>query len=111
MDETDTQTLALAPSDKLQNIELLRELLNLLHDLQSGKNLVKDFDNHAGSIRLKLSTIKSQLLQIENINQSLEQRELEIKNLEENNRRKVEFLKGLKNFTRYDEIKDEVMAE
>ncbi|CAH2354026.1 putative mediator of RNA polymerase II transcription subunit 9 [[Candida] railenensis] len=111
MDEADTQSPISFQSDKLQNIELLRELLNLLHDLQSGKNSVKDFDNHAGSIRLKLSTIKLQLSQIENINQSLEQRELEIKKLEENNKRKVEFLKGLKNFTRYDEIKDEVMAE
>lgn len=100
----------LLQSEKLQNVELLRELLNLLHDLQTGKNLVKDFDNHAGSIRLKLSTIKSQLLQIENINQTLEERELEIKKLEDSNRKRVDFLKCLKSFTKYEENRDEVMG-
>lgn len=91
-----TSSTSPSPLDKIQSVELLPELLNLLHDLQAGKILVKDFDNHAGSIRLKLSTMKQQLQQIENIQQSVEEREFEITKLEENNKQKVEFLRALK---------------
>ncbi|CAK7892971.1 hypothetical protein CAAN1_08S03510 [[Candida] anglica] len=78
--------------EKLQRTELLPDLFALLHDLKSGVISARDFDNHAGSIRLKVTQMKQQLQQIEGINRSLEDREAEIRRLEENNRRKREFL-------------------
>lgn len=71
-------------------------MLSVLRDVQTGKIAVKDFDNHTGSIKLKLATIRHELLQIDNIHQTLAQRQQEICTLEEAIRQKREFLAGVR---------------
>lgn len=77
---------------KLQTTELLPELYNLLNDLQNGHILAKDFDNNAGSIRLKINKIRQNLQEIIGINESVKFREARIQNLKHSNERKSHFL-------------------
>ncbi|CUM47164.1 uncharacterized protein AC631_02628 [Debaryomyces fabryi] len=84
------------PLQKLQTTELLPDLYNLLNDLQNGHILAKDFDNNAGSIRLKLSKMKENLQNIPGINESVKARETKIQNLKLSNEKKLHFLNRFK---------------
>lgn len=84
------------PLQNLQSTELLPELFHLLNDLQNGEILAKDFDNNAGSIRLKLTKMRQDLQEVPGINESIEYRESRIQNLKNNNMKKVRFLKNFK---------------
>ena len=84
------------PLQKLQTTELLPDLYNLLNDLQSGQILAKDFDNNAGSIRLKLTKMKQNLQDIPGISESVKFRETRIQNLKLSNEKKAHFLNNFK---------------
>ena len=84
------------PLQKLQSTELLPDLYNLLNDLQNGHILAKDFDNNAGSIRLKLSKMKQNLQDIPGISESVKFRETRIQNLKLSNEKKAHFLNKFK---------------
>lgn len=80
------------PLKKLHQQELLPELFTVLHQLQCGKILAKDFDNHMGGLRLKLDNIKQYLREIPGITESIEDREETIESLEKKNKVKLELL-------------------
>lgn len=84
------------PLQNLQTTELLPDLYNLLNDLQTGHILAKDFDNNAGSIRLKLSKMKQSLQEIPGISESVKFRETRIQNLKLSNEKKAHFLNNFK---------------
>ncbi|KAK6201222.1 RNA polymerase II transcription mediator complex subunit 9-domain-containing protein [Scheffersomyces amazonensis] len=84
------------PIVKLQEIEILPDLFTLLHDLQIGSISAKDFDNNAGSIRLKLSNVRQYLSEIEGINETLKVREAKIDSLKVKNAKKYQFLSKFK---------------
>lgn len=84
------------PLTKLEKIELLPELYNLIHSLQNGEILAKDFDNNAGNIRLKLSVIRQTLQDIEGIEELVSEREAKIASLKSLNTRKRDFLNNFK---------------
>ena len=75
---------------------MLPTLYNLLHDLQTGHIKAKDFDNNAGSLRLKLSLIRQYLSQIEGISETVKLREVKIDNLKTKNYQKWELLQRIK---------------
>lgn len=77
---------------KLRDVEVLPQLFSLLHDLDTGVISVRDFDNNAGSVRLKLNTLKQYLQEVEGINESIEVRKTKIDALKENNLKKEELL-------------------
>jgi hypothetical protein len=78
--------------DKLKEFELLPTLYNLLHDVQSGAIKAKDFDNNAGSLRLKLVLVRKYLQQIEGINESVLSRQETINVIKEKNDHKYQLL-------------------
>lgn len=78
--------------EKLRQIEIIPELFAILHDLQVGKLLAKDFDNKLGSIRLKLSNMKQYLRDIPGITETIEARHDKIKLLQENNEKKFQLI-------------------
>ena len=82
--------------EKLKEFEVLPTLYNLLHDLQTGHIKAKDFDNNAGSLRLKLSLIREYLSQIEGISETVKLREVKIDNLKTKNYQKWELLQRIK---------------
>lgn len=82
--------------EKLKEFEILPTLYNLLHDLQTGHIKAKDFDNNAGSLRLKLSLIRQYLSQIEGISETVKLREVKIDNLKTKNYQKWELLQRIK---------------
>ncbi|MCH0629696.1 hypothetical protein JNB11_06950 [Kocuria palustris] len=82
--------------EKLKEFEVLPTLYNLLHDLQTGHIKAKDFDNNAGSLRLKLSLIRQYLSQIEGISETVKLREVKIDNLKTKNYQKWELLQRIK---------------
>ncbi|KAK6461621.1 RNA polymerase II transcription mediator complex subunit 9-domain-containing protein [Scheffersomyces coipomensis] len=84
------------PIVKLQEIEILPDLFTLIHNLKIGNISAKDFDNNAGSIRLKLSNIKQYLSEIDGINETLKARSIKIDNLKFNNGKKYQFLNKFK---------------
>lgn len=84
------------PLQKLQSTELLPELYNLLIDLQNGQILAKDFDNNAGSIRLKIAKIRQSLQEISGISESVKFREAKIQSLKNGNEKKIHFLNKVK---------------
>lgn len=77
---------------KLARIELLPELYSVIHRLQSGEIQPKDFDNHLGNVRLKLTSIRQLLLGIEGIEESVEEREEKIEKLRQGNAKRRLFL-------------------
>ncbi|ODV80741.1 uncharacterized protein CANTADRAFT_29870, partial [Suhomyces tanzawaensis NRRL Y-17324] len=77
---------------KLHNLEVLPDLFNLLHDLDSGVLLARDIDKHSGSIRLKFATLKQYLQEVEGINETIGERKARIEGLSRSNQRKCEFL-------------------
>lgn len=80
------------PLQKLQQQELIPELFAILHDLQIGKLLAKDFDNKLGSIRLGLGNMKQYLREIPGITETVEAREQKIEQLKVNNYKKEELI-------------------
>ncbi|CAN3375691.1 hypothetical protein DIURU_001251 [Diutina rugosa] len=82
--------------EKLKEFEVLPTLYSLLHDLQTGHIKAKDFDNNAGSLRLKLSLIRQYLSQIEGISETVKSREVKIDNLKTKNYQKWELLQRIK---------------
>lgn len=84
------------PLAKLAQIELVPEVYGLLQGLQQGLLQAKDFDNHAGNVRLKLALVRQLLEQIEGISESVDARETRIEALEKNNARKREVLADLR---------------
>lgn len=82
--------------NKLHSLEILPDIFNLLHDLETGAILAKDFDNNAGSIRLKLATLKQYLQEVEGINESIETRTNKIETLRNGNSKKYQFLTRFK---------------
>lgn len=82
--------------EKLKDFEVLPTLYNLLHDLQTGHIKAKDFDNNAGSLRLKLSLIRQYLSQIEGIGETVKLREVKIDNLKSKNYEKWQLLQRIK---------------
>ncbi|CAN3355643.1 hypothetical protein DICA3_B13740 [Diutina catenulata] len=82
--------------EKLKDFELLPTLYNLLQDLESGHIKAKDFDNSAGSLRLKLGIIRQYLSQIEGIGETVKLRESRISSLHLKNREKGQILANLK---------------
>ncbi|KAK6454270.1 RNA polymerase II transcription mediator complex subunit 9-domain-containing protein [Scheffersomyces xylosifermentans] len=80
------------PIQKMRVMEILPDLFNLLHDLQNGVISAKDFDNNAGSLRLKLATLRQYLQEVEGINESIKSREAKIESLRHNNAKRYEFL-------------------
>lgn len=90
------------PLEKLRSVQLLPELFNLLHDLRNGTLLAKDFGSNAGSLRLKLTTFKQCLQEIEGINESIEQRQQHILTLTKSRLKKEEFLASFKHKIKQD---------
>lgn len=78
--------------EKLKQFELLPTLYNLLLDVQTGVIKSKDFDNNAGSLRLKLITAKKTLRDINGINESVESRREKIDQIKEKNKNKSDLL-------------------
>lgn len=81
---------------KLREVEILPQLFGLLQSLESGNILPRDFGNNAGSIRLKLNTLKQYLQEVEGINETIEERIDRIEYLRARNRKKSEFLRMVK---------------
>lgn len=82
--------------EKLRGLEILPDLFNLLIELQSGAILAKDFENNAGSIRLKLSKLKQYLKEVDGINETLQARNNKILQLEGSINKKNDLLKSFK---------------
>lgn len=81
---------------KIEQQEIMVELFSILHDLKSFKILAKDFDNKLGVIRSKLNNVKYHLHRIENITESIDEREAKIENTLCNNNKKIDFLNDFK---------------
>lgn len=96
------------PIDKMREMEILPDLFNLLHDLQNGTILAKDFDNNAGSLRLKLTTLRQYLQEVEGINELIKSREAKIESLRVNNAKRYEFLSRFKEQVQKREREDAV---
>lgn len=79
--------------EKLRRIELLPDIFALIQSLELGELQPKDFDNTAGTIRLKLNTVRQYLQEVEGICESTEERKKKIENLEACNEKKRVFLK------------------
>lgn len=77
---------------KLHNQDIIPELFAILHDLQVGKLLAKDFDNKLGSIRLRLSNMKQTLRDIPGITETIEARQEKIRLLKVSNQKKAELV-------------------
>lgn len=80
------------PLQKLHQQDIMPELFTVLHDLQVGKLLAKDFDNKLGSIRLRLGNMKQVLRDIPGITETIEDREEKIQSLQVNNQKKLELV-------------------
>lgn len=82
--------------NKLAQIELLPELFALLQRVENGEIKGQDFDNHAGSIRLKLNTIRLYLQEVDGICETVEERTQKIETLKDCNDRRTAFLGDFK---------------
>lgn len=80
------------PLKKLADIELLPDLFALLQGLEKGDMQPKDFNNNAGTIRLKVNNVRQYLQDVEGVCETVSEREKKIKTIEESNEKKVEFL-------------------
>lgn len=89
---TDSDPEEVDPLKKLADIELLPDLFALLQSLEKGDMQPKDFDNNAGTIRLKVNNVRQYLQEVEGISETVSEREKKIKTIEESNEKKVEFL-------------------
>ncbi|EGW30076.1 uncharacterized protein SPAPADRAFT_63695, partial [Spathaspora passalidarum NRRL Y-27907] len=76
------------PIDKMRSMEILPDLFNLIHDVIQGKIQPKDFHNNAGSLRLKLNTLKQYMQEVEGIGETLQSTQAKIESLRENNEKK-----------------------
>ncbi|KAF3988090.1 hypothetical protein FT663_02661 [Candidozyma haemuli var. vulneris] len=92
--------------DKVEVIELLPNLFTLLQQLEKGELQPKDFDNHAGTIRMKLNNMRSLLSEISGICEPVEDRLQKIKAVRESNSRKKEFINAFRERVRGD-LKDD----
>lgn len=93
--------------DKVEVIELLPNLFTLLQQLEKGELQPKDFDNHAGTIRMKLNNMRLLLLEISGICEPVEDRLQKIKAVRESNLRKKEFINAFRERVRGD-LKDDL---
>lgn len=84
------------PLNKLREQEIIPELFGLLHEVESGKLLAKDFINNSGNIRLKINYLKKYLKEIEGITQTTDFRKERIELLEANNKKKLQLLNDFK---------------
>lgn len=84
------------PIEKLKQLDILPTLYNLLHDLDTGQIKAKDFDNNAGSLRLKLGLFRQYLSQIEGIGDTVKLREAKIEQLRAKNRDKWQLLERIR---------------
>lgn len=80
------------PIQKLADIELLPDLFVLIQSLEKGDIQPKDFNNNAGTIRLKTNNIRQYLQEVDGICESVNERQERIKTIRESNEKKVEFL-------------------
>lgn len=78
--------------EKLRKIELLPDVFALMQSLQQGELQAKDFDNNAGAVRLKASTVRLYLQEVDGICESTEEREKRIAALALSNDKKRRFL-------------------
>lgn len=81
---------------RLRDLEILPELFSLLHDLQNGAIVAKDFDNNAGSLRLKLAALKQLLQEVDGISDSGDAQRASIEALAVRNDRKRQFLQSFR---------------
>lgn len=81
------------PLQKLQEVELLPDLFTFMQSLERGEIQAKDFDNNAGAIRLKVSSMRNYLQSVEGICETVEEREKQIVAIRNGNNEKVAFLR------------------
>lgn len=90
----DSQESELLALQKAEMIELLPNLFTLLQQLEKGELQPKDFDNHAGTIRIKLNEMRHLLLEIDGICEPVSDRLEKIDAIRESNLRKKEFIQA-----------------
>lgn len=88
----DSATADADPLQKLADIELLPDLFALIQSLEKGDIQPKDFNNNAGTIRLKASNIRQYLQEVDGICETVGERSKKIKTIRDSNQNKVEFL-------------------
>lgn len=81
-----------SPVLKLCDIELLPDLFVLIQSLEKGDIQPKDFDNNAGTIRLKANNVRQYLQEVDGITETVSEREKRIETIRSANEKKVEFL-------------------
>ncbi|SGZ49426.1 CIC11C00000005288 [Sungouiella intermedia] len=89
---SDSDSDEVDPLQKLGDIELLPDLFALLQSLEKGDVQPKDFNNNAGTMRLKVNNVRQYLQEVDGICETVNEREKKIKTIEESNEKKVEFL-------------------
>lgn len=76
-------------------LDIVPDLFGMLCDLETGVLLARDFEKHAGSIRLRIASFKEQLARVPGIDESSAFRLQRILQLEESNSQKREMLAAL----------------
>lgn len=102
------------PQNQLENefrFDLLPTLYNLLLDVDNGVVKLKDFDNNAGSLRLKLQMARTHLQSIKGIGETVEARTEKIEEVREANERKLDLLRRFND--KIDDLinEDQIMIE
>lgn len=93
---SESNTEDVDPIQKLSDIELLPDLFALIQSLEKGDIQPKDFNNNAGTIRLKANNIRQYLQEVDGICESVNERQEKIKTIRESNEKKVEFLSSFR---------------
>lgn len=96
IDKSDSAASTLEHIRELKEADLIPELFNLLYDLQEGNVIPKDFDNHAGSIRVKLNHMRQVTCGIKGVEELIPYRQNLINSLEASNQRTFSFLSEFK---------------
>ncbi|CCE83309.1 Piso0_003884 [Millerozyma farinosa CBS 7064] len=96
VDESDSAASTLEYIRQLKEVDLIPELFNLLYDLQEGNVIPKDFDNNAGSIRVKLNHMRQVTRGIKGVDESIPYRQNQINSLEASNQKTLSFLSDFK---------------
>lgn len=73
-------------------LDILPEVFAILLDLESGVLLPRDFEKHAGSIRLRIASFKALVAGVQGIDESTASRLERIRLLETNNEKKRQLL-------------------
>lgn len=73
-------------------LDILPDLFGILLDLETGVVLARDFEKHAGSIRLRIASFKALVADVQGIDESTASRLERIRALESNNDKKRQLL-------------------